>query len=81
MPIFVEVLLGVDAEIVGTIFDVVLLLDVVGFDEPILFVVLLLAEVDVIIGLDVADFQQFLTRKVWSEMPCAFSSMMFFSLM
>ena len=39
MPIFVEVLLGNDAEVVVTIFDVVLLLDAIGsigFDEPIL---------------------------------------------
>ena len=40
MPIFVEVLLGHDAEVVVTIFDVVLLLDAVGFDEPIFVVVL-----------------------------------------
>ena len=53
---FVEVLLGNDAEVVVTIDDVVLLLDVVGFDESIIVVVLLLDEVDVVIGLDVADF-------------------------
>ena len=35
MPTYVEVLLGNDAEVAVTIFDVVLLLDVVGFDEPI----------------------------------------------
>ena len=40
MPIFVEVLLGHDAEVVVTIFDVVLLLD----------------EVDVVNGLDVVAF-------------------------
>ena len=56
MPIFVEVLLGHDAEVVVTIFDVVLLLDVVGFDEPIFVVVLLLDEVDVVDGLDIVDF-------------------------
>ena len=56
MPIFVEVLLGHDAEVVVTIFDVVLLLDAVGFDEPIFVVVLLLDEVDVVDGLDVVDF-------------------------
>ena len=56
MPIFVEVLLGHDAEVVVTIFDVVLLLDAVGFDEPIFVVVLLLDEVDVINGLDVVAF-------------------------
>ena len=56
MPIFVEVLLGHDAEVVVTIFDVVLLLDAVGFDEPIFVVVLLLDEVDVVNGLDVVDF-------------------------
>ena len=55
VPIFVEVLLGHDAEVVVTIFDVVLLLDVVGFDEPI-FVVVLFDEVDVVNGLDVVDF-------------------------
>ena len=56
MPIFVEVFLGRDAEVVVTIFDVVLLLDAVGFDEPIFVVVLLLDEVDVVDGLDVVDF-------------------------
>ena len=56
MPIFVEVLLGHDSEVVVTIFDVVLLLDAVGFDEPICVVVLLLDEVDVVNGLDVVDF-------------------------
>ena len=56
MPIFVEVLLGHDADVVVTIFDVVLLLDAVGFDEPIFVVVLLLDEVDVVDGLDVVDF-------------------------
>ena len=56
MPIFVEVLLGHDAEVVVTIFDVVLLLDAVGFDEPIFVVVLLLDEVNVVNGLDVVDF-------------------------
>ena len=53
---FVEVLLGHDAEVVVTIFDVVFLLDAVGFDEPIFVVVLLLDEVDVVNGLDVVDF-------------------------
>ena len=37
--------MGKDAEVVVTIFDVVLLLDVIGFDE-----------VHVVIGLDVVDF-------------------------
>ena len=40
VPIFVEVLLGLDAEMVVTIFEVVLLLD----------------EVDAVNGLDVVDF-------------------------
>ena len=57
MPIFVEVLLSNDAEVVMTFFDVVLLLDIVGFDEPIfVVVVLLLDEVDAVIGLDVVNF-------------------------
>ena len=56
MPVFVEVLLGNDAKVVVTIFDVVLVLDAVGFDEPIFVVVLLLDEGDVVNGLDVVDF-------------------------
>ena len=56
MPIFVVVLLVDDAEVVVTIFDVVLLLNIVDFGEPILVVVLLLGEVDVVIGIDVVDF-------------------------
>ena len=56
MPILVEVLLGHDAEVVVTICDVVLLLDAVGFDEPIFVVILLLDEVDVVNGLDVVAF-------------------------
>ena len=60
MPIFVEVLFGHDAEVVVTIFDVVLSLHAVGFDEPIFIVVLLLNEVDVVDGLDVVDFPKVL---------------------
>ena len=84
MPILLKYFfwaLIIDAEVVMTIFDVVLLLDAVGFDEPIFVVVLVLDEVDVVNGLDVVNFQQFLMCKVWSEMSCAFSSMMIFDLM
>ena len=48
--------MGVDAEVVVIISDVVLLLDAVGFDEPICVVVLLLDEVNVVLGVDVVDY-------------------------
>ena len=54
-PFFVVVLLVDDAEVVVTILDVVVLLDVLCFDEPFFVVVFLLDEVDVVIGRDVFD--------------------------
>ena len=73
--------MGVDAKDVVTNFDVVLLLDDVGFDKPIFVVVFLLNEVDAVVGLDVVDFQQFLMCKALSEMSRAFSFMMSVNLM